>query len=978
MITYMKELYPELTQEDFNKYILPIKKEVESLGVLCLDRVKNVDVISEKEAYPYQNVCKKIVNNIWECTWNTELEQYILDPRSFKSVSCENFSQLAFSYLIRCFAEDIKKTPELCGTAEEVYQFYTFELMRTGFEKFSKMYQVAWSRCNKLIKNKIIAIEKILAYANKHRKDLEEKFNIPKSYRILSIEAGGDTHNDGMSVAIITFERNKKIIFKPRSVSGEAAYSKLIEKINEFICPKMQAIGALNCGNYGFTSYIESNNEKTDMFQAGRLACLMYLLNATDMHYSNILWTDEGPLPIDLETLFHPARVRIGIAESSKSAYRTLETSVYGTGILPLTLSSKTSNASVDVGFTGIRDEKSSSPFKTFDIVDGFTSEIKIVWKKQAQIDNKLSNDKELEKMIHTRCEEMVKGFESLFSEIIKHKDIFMQSVLETFAGANLRYIHNMTYRYVQILRCLSDAEPSKNLDVAHALLSRVAILDTSSDKNIILSECQQLWNGDVPYFSRKFDDTKIYYKNKFVANISLSAKDDFLNKITQLTEQDMRKQTDLIRLAFLAKLADSHAESKLDFSKMQILKEDQKSKQITQVTMNSNEDMKNTISWLSDSLVNSVLDDRYAHLPKTWIGPVVRYRNPGWTPGVLGYDLYAGRIGPALALAAAGKVMQNEKAIKVASDVFDRSAQILGDKTYELRNVLMSGTGAFSGISGLLWALCAACNILGNNAWRKIATESWNLIPDPFDNLNGEFFDMIMGPSAAIVMRYQTQEDWKLNNDAIDKSIALAYTKLEIEDSKKTSGLAHGLAQLIWFFSWLAHKEESVKIKKLIQDIVYVIESRYTDQQGFIQVYSGAKNEVSSSWCNGLVGLLLAYYEGFKVDCVSRQSVVNIINQLKQIPLSSTPILCHGSLGIAEILQYVGKTFPEEVSDIRVKIEKEFCSPNYIYQYFREGKGRYPLSPGLMAGKAGALLYLCRQLEPTINISPLTFGIGI
>src|SRR5699024_7200132 len=103
-------------------------------------------------------------------------------------------------------------------------------------------------------------------------------------------------------------------------------------------------------------------------FQAGRLACLMFLLNASDMHYSNILWTNEGPLPIDLETLFHPSRIRTGIPESKKSAYYALEKSVYGTGVLPISLGTKSGSGSVDVGFTGIRDKNSVSPFKLFNI----------------------------------------------------------------------------------------------------------------------------------------------------------------------------------------------------------------------------------------------------------------------------------------------------------------------------------------------------------------------------------------------------------------------------------------------------------------------------------------------------------------------------------------------------------------------------------------------------------------------------------
>lgn len=977
MITYMKEFYPELTQSDFDKYIAPILDDVNSLPVYCSSCIESVELNESKELYPYHNPCLMIATNIWDSIWNSELDKHILNPQSFKNVSCECLSQLAFSYLIRCFAEDIKTISGNYRSPEEIYKYYTQELMSSGFKKFSSTYAITWGRCNNLIKNKVNAIKNAIRLTCKHRLELEKRFNILNTSRIISLETGGDTHKNGTAVTIITFEDEKKIVFKPRSVSGELAYSNLVCELNKFIYPNMLSLKVLDYGDYGFTSFVESRNEKSDMFQAGRLACLMYFTNATDMHYSNILWTEQGPLPIDMETLFHPSRVRTGIPESSKSAYRVLETSVYGTGMLPLTLSSKTNSGSVDVGFTGIRDKNSTSPFKSFDIIDGFSSNIKVVWNKKKN-NNELSRDKDLENLIQRRCDQMIEGFTDFFMKIFVQKERFIEVVLKSFCNVELRYIHNMTYRYVQILRCLVDAEPSRNIDVAHALLTRVGILNTSSDKNIILSECRQLWNGDIPYFSRKFDSTEIFSENKVIAHVALSAKSEFISKMERLTEKDLTKQIEIIRLAFLAKLADPHAENKLNFEQINVA--ELKRVQLERCpgfknTKTSN--LKEIINWFSDSLIDSILDDRYNHLPKTWIGPVVRFGNPGWTPGVLGYDLYAGRIGPALALAASGRALSDEKAIKVASEVFDRSAQILESKTYELRNVLMSGIGAFSGISGLLWTLCAASDLTENKRWREIAINSWALLPHPLAVQDEEFFDMIMGASASIVMRYHTKVDWILDDDSINKCISLAHSKISSDDPKITSGLAHGFGQLLWFFSSIIQRQNSTKIQEVITEINSIIANKYTNNDGFIQIYSGATNKVSSSWCNGLSGLLLAYYEAYKANSLPAESVINIITQLKQIPLSSIPIFCHGSLGIAEILQYVGQSFPTQISEILSRLEMSFCSPEYILNYFKNGKGRYPLSPGLMAGKAGALLHLCRTLDSTIKVSPLTFGIN-
>jgi type 2 lantibiotic biosynthesis protein LanM len=976
MITYKKQFYPELEQSDFDEHIAPLLHYIDELSVQSQDNLNNVDTFKAQEFYPYHNPCRMIAKNAWGKVWDSNMDRYLLDPESFKNAICELFSQIAFSYLIRSFAEHIKTLPKLSMNSKEIYDYYTQKLMSTEFKEFADIYSIAWGRCNNLLENRAMAIKNAIQLTEKHRLKIEEELNIPCTSRIVSVESGGDTHNNGTSVAIITFEQGEKIVFKPRSVSGELGYTNFIREINKFIAPKMPSLTVIDFGNYGFTTFVDTNEEKNDMFQAGRLACLMFLLNATDMHYSNILWTNEGPLPIDLETLFHPSRIRTGIPESKRSAYHALEKSVYGTGVLPISLGTKAGNGSVDVGFTGIRNQNSVSPFKTFDIKDGFSSEIKVVWKHQS-IDNTLSNDPDFESYIHERCDQIINGFSEFFMQVYPQKNLFIDAVKKSFSNVKFRYIHNMTYRYEQILRILSDAEPSRDINTAHALLSRTGILSLTSDTNLVLSECRQLWNGDIPYFSVNFKGTEVFSGSEVVSHIPSSPESQFISKMDKLTEEDLTRQTNLIRLAFVAKLADPHADGKLKLEESESIEEENtKFQKLNTVKDYNNKKHKEIISWFSRSITESILDDRYEHLPKTWIGPVARFGGQGWTPGVLGYDLYNGRVGPALALAVAGKLLSDDDAIKASHDIFEKSSKILEEKSFELRNVLLSGIGGFSGVSGLLWTLFAAGNYVGNERWKDIAVDSWPILHHSLDTSDNDFFDMITGKSSSIVMRYRTQKDFKLSDDIINRSLSLAYSKMNSSDTETTSGLTHGYGQLLWFFALVNQKQENSELKRVVEDIDSIICKKYTNHDGIIEIYKdGGSMNVSSSWCNGLAGLLIAYYEAYKSNILPKESVLNLIDQLKRIPVSRVPVLCHGSLGIVEALQYVSESFPEETSDILLGMKTTFCSPEYIFSYYKNGKGRYPLSPGLMAGKAGALLHLCKSLDPNIKTSPLTFG---
>ncbi|MBO8818046.1 DUF4135 domain-containing protein, partial [Staphylococcus aureus] len=163
-------------------------------------------------------------------------------------------------------------------------------------------------------------------------------------------------------------------------------------------------------------------------------------------------------------------------------------------------------------------------------------SNIKVVWQKQIEIDNSLYNDENYEKFIYSNCKDLIEGFTEIYMIILNNKNYFINCVLETFDNSKLRYIHNMTYRYEQILRILTDSEPSKNIDLAHMLLSRIGILSMTSNKNIVSSECTQLWNGDIPYFSISFDQKAVESENKFVTWLPKSPKEEFMIKMNSIS----------------------------------------------------------------------------------------------------------------------------------------------------------------------------------------------------------------------------------------------------------------------------------------------------------------------------------------------------------------------------------------------------------------------------------------------------------
>lgn len=959
MVEYNKEMYPELkTEEEYRKYILPIVDEISNLNL----KVEKFDFNNLNnnweyiyEEYPYHNSCAFFVNCIWKKLWNYRLNDLLVDSEEFRKAICKSLEQIAFSYFIRSFAESVKIFSNDKNSAKNYERFNKF-LIENNFKEFSLKYPVIWYRCYSLISNKIkftmLSIETLTA----SRKEIFKKFNISMDTKIQSIVVDGDTHNNGRNVATIIFANNQKIIFKPRSIDGEIGYARLITELNSFLKTNFHSLETLKVGDFGFTSFLEKDDSEQNMVEAGKLACLMYLLNATDMHYSNIIWTSRGPIAIDLETLFHVPRIRSGMPESSKSAYRYIEQSVYSTGILPIKLSNR--KGSVDVGFVGTRDQNDIGPIKSIALINGFTSDIHFKWNDSLKrvVDNK--KRKETEKQIYERCENVIKGFNNIYNLILENKEWFKNTVTKIFNGSKLRYIHNMTYRYEQLLRSLSLPEASKNLKFSYDILSRLGILSTTSTKEIVHSECKQIWNGDIPYFCINYNDNQIFdSEGNIVGNSEYSPRKQFENKINTLSKDDLKKQIRIIRLAFIAKLEDSFFEDSLPMESTKI---------------NNHE----LIKYLSEKLLDSIFDDRFAHLPKTWIGPVSTYSTDGWAPGVLGYDMYGGRIGIALALAMAGKVLNDKNISDVAFGIFDSSAKILSTNVYEKRNLLSSGLGIFSGFSSVIWGLYEASYIFDKPEWAAIALSSWKIIDKEMHRINNNFFDMMTGNSAAIILRLRMDLDYKLTNEQIEEIIAEANRVLNSRNDEFTSGLAHGLSHIIWFFSILYQFYPLKEIDNLIKRCMNILDEEYISIDGKVNIYRYVENQ-SDTWCNGISGVLLAYYEGYKSKIVEKDKLIQLIEQLKSIKISETPIFCHGILGLSKILDFLLKNdFYDEVTPILLKIKSNDNFKTLIHSYFQNDKVRYSLSFGLMAGLAGGIYYLCGE-NIDFRISPITLEIN-
>jgi lantibiotic modifying enzyme len=151
--------------------------------------------------------------------------------------------------------------------------------------------------------------------------------------RITGVQIGlSDRHLGGRSVALVEFERGR-VIYKPRTGTGEAAWASLLSSINENgFRPLLKNARMLRRKGYHWMEHIAAARRpdvaavRRFYKRLGGLIAAAYLSNAVDCHRENLIAAGEHPVLVDLDALWH-----VSSATKTESASELL----YRTGFFP-------------------------------------------------------------------------------------------------------------------------------------------------------------------------------------------------------------------------------------------------------------------------------------------------------------------------------------------------------------------------------------------------------------------------------------------------------------------------------------------------------------------------------------------------------------------------------------------------------------------------------------------------------------------
>ena len=329
---------------------------------------------------------------------------------------------------------------------------------------------------------------------------------------VTRIEAGlGDLHRNGRSVNAITFASGGRVIYKPRSLELDRAFSEMLDAFNALDgCEPLRVARVIERDDYGFVEFIthascESPADIEAFYtKVGELLALFHLLNATDFHYENIIAHGSTPVPIDLETLMVPC-VWTQNSVRRLDRLRSMERSVLRTGMLTPKPYGGAGDVFVDVSALGMT-QPQETPYKVIRMANVDTDAMRV--ERQSVTIQPGSNTPKIgdERFLAADYEaRILDGFERIY-RLVQTSDAARRALtdfLERGKGSRVRAIMRLTRAYSLLLQdswhpeLLADAVER---DIYLDNLFRDSI-HSDALTQVACAERQAIMRGDIPFF---------------------------------------------------------------------------------------------------------------------------------------------------------------------------------------------------------------------------------------------------------------------------------------------------------------------------------------------------------------------------------------------------------------------------------------------------------------------------------------------
>jgi len=770
-----------------------------------------------------------------------------------------------------------------------------------------------------------------------------------------------DPHNGRRRVVALGFESGLKVVYKPRDLSLDEAFNSLLEWLAQAgLRSAPRALRVLPRAGYGWVEYVEAGPVATaeasraSFTQAGSLLCLAHVLHGRDFHMENVIATAEGPVLVDLEPLFQPARrLRAGPTDV-ETEDRPERATCLETGLLTLYEIGPDGEMFDVGGLSGQGRGVRSVPHRVW----RHHRTAALAFDLERTFDVPASNTVIFEGRVQRpvdHADHIVSGFVETYELLLAEREHLLASAspLAAFARCSTRVIPRPTNQYAELSVIL--AAPRYQQDG----LRRSAALDVLLRPFSGLESKPAVWPAlvaerhalealDIPYFWARVDDTDVWSGETVVAEryFTMSGFSAVCDRVRRLSRDDLEWQCRAIRRALaesphsrftttLAQLADAESP-------------DAQSPPFIDFAL-----------WIGHELLR---------LARTEHGALV-WESPGGPrpPSSCPHALYDGSAGTALFLAAlyrcTNETLWRDSAWHAAAAV--RQALESG----ELAAWPGELTGSGDGLGSLVYGLVCLSELLDEPALLDDACRVAELMArrvgtGPEDVLSGS-----AGAILALLALHRTRPERRVIEWASAFGADLVARQQEHGDSslwvtadgQKLLGFAHGTAGIAYALGKLGHETGSVPFNRASARGLTFVLHHFAAAEGNWPLSASQDETVGTAfmtaWCHGAPGVALAL-GGLAHRSDENPVLRAALATSAQWRPGRADHLCCGTLGRSEILLTLGSQLdmPEATVAARDLAEHVIRRARRERHFRLSGAGpEYRVfDPGLFRGLSG------------------------
>lgn len=552
---------------------------------------------------------------------------------------------------------------------------------------------------------------------------------------VQAIEWGlSDPHQGGRTVCVLTFDRGLKLVYKPKDMGIDLAWSEFLQWLERHNAPcQLRAPQLLPGPGYGWAEFIAADqctcaSEVEAFFQrAGGLLCLLYLLQGTDYHSENVIASAAQPVAIDLETLISPWRsptlLAGGLGEISAVAAAYFRNSVLATtylpdwlvgqgdqyraigGLSPVNPCQVETHTFVNINRDGMQRVKRLTPLpapRNLPCLDGKYP------------------------LPETYCEEIVTGFTRVYLFLIAQQQQLLDPTggIACFKGKTVRVVLRPTEHYALLQRRRTARPYLRNgSDWSHCLQFLSATLTDGSESERlsaaqVIAERQALTRLDIPYFTALTDGLDLFADGQqTIANyFTVSSFDQVIARIKDLNQARMQRQIELIQ-DLITSTGSHRYSAPVTWVRVTDLDPPLSADRVL-------EQASKFVTLLEQEAI-------WAEASATWLGPVPLPGEQLHRLGVIGSDLYSGSSGIALFLAAFSAVSGEMNSRKLALAALSPLRQTLTDARTGSQLLRQMGLGGATGLGSAIYALVSVARLLNEPAMLADALQAATLISE-------------------------------------------------------------------------------------------------------------------------------------------------------------------------------------------------------------------------------------------------------